>query len=218
MTIDNLTNNKKVVGATIAFVWLVHVSAVIGIFLGYREWFVTKTPMNLLLLFLVLVLFNPLLSKKSLLVFGFVFAMGFLSEVVGVNTGLLFGSYQYGDNLGFKIAGVPLLIGINWAVLVVTTAEISKAAQLSIWFKAALAAGLMVLLDVFIEPLAPALDFWSWTYGHPPLFNYITWFIVAYGLIWVYLKANIRGHRQVAWHIYLSQLFFFCLLNIERIV
>ena len=218
MTIDELKNNKQLLWATIGFVWLVHISAVIGIFIGYRDWFVTKTPLNLLLILLVLVLFNPLVSRKSVLVFGFVFTIGYLSEVIGVNTGLLFGSYQYGDNLGYKIAGVPLLIGINWAVLVVTTAEISKTVKTASWLKAAIAAGLMVLLDIFIEPLAPGLDFWTWTYGHPPLFNYITWFIVAFGLIWFYLKADIKGNKLLAWHIYLSQLFFFCLLNIERIL
>lgn len=218
MTIDELTGNKKILWATIGFIWLVHVSAVIGIFIGYRDWFVTKTPLNLLLLLFVLIAFHPLRSRKSLMVFAFVFLIGFLSEVIGVNTGLLFGAYQYGGNLGFKIAGVPLLIGINWAVLVVTTAEISKNTRAPIGLKAALAAGLMVLLDFFIEPLAPGLDFWTWTYGHPPLFNYITWFIVALGLIWFYLKANIKGNKLVAWHIYLSQLFFFCLLNIERVL
>jgi putative membrane protein len=218
MTIDELGNNKKAMTLAVTFIWLVHISAVIGIFLGYREWFITKTPLNLLLLVLVLIVFNPLTSKTSLGLFGLIFLGGYISEVIGVNTGLLFGDYQYGNNLGLKIAGVPLLIGINWAVLVVTTAEISKRFGSNIWLKAAIAAGLMVFLDAFIEPLAPTLDFWTWTYGHPPLFNYITWFIIAYGLILLYLKAKINGNRSVALHIFLSQLFFFCLLNIERIL
>ena len=218
MTIGSLTKNKQAQLGAIGFVWLVHVSAVIGIFMGYREWFITKTPMNLLLLMLVLFIFNPLLDRKSLGVFGLVFLTGFLSEVIGVNTGLLFGDYQYGNNLGPKIAGVPLLIGINWAVLVVATAEITRETRMNILLKAALAAGLMVLLDFFIEPLAPALDFWTWTYGHPPAFNYITWYIIAFGLTWFYLRSKIAGNKTVALHIFLSQLFFFCLLNLERVL
>ena len=80
MTIGEVTNNKKMAAVAVAFIWLVHVSAIIGIFLGYREWFITKTPMNLLLLLVVLVLFNPLTSRKSLGVFGLIFLGGFLSE------------------------------------------------------------------------------------------------------------------------------------------
>ena len=218
MTINELTNSRIAIWTAVGFVWLVHVSAVIGIFMGYQDWFITKTPMNLLLLLAVLVLFNPLTSTRSLGIFSPIFLVGFLSEVIGVNTGLLFGSYAYGGNLGLKIAGVPLLIGVNWAVLVVTTAEISKSITTNIWLRSAIAAGLMVLLDFFIEPVAPVLDFWSWTHGHPPMFNYITWYVIAYGLIWFYYKMRINGNRQVALHIFLSQLFFFGLLNIERIL
>ena len=42
-----------------------------------------------------------------------------LTEAIGVNTGLLFGTYEYGANLGFKIFGVPLIIGVNWTVLII---------------------------------------------------------------------------------------------------
>ena len=218
MTLDSLAKNKKAINLAIFIIWLVHVSAIIGIFLGYDNWFITKTPLNLLLLLIILLVFFPLTYKKGLVVFAIIFLGGFISEVIGVNTGLLFGSYQYGNNLGLKIAGVPLLIGINWAVLVVVSAEISKKIRIPVWLKAVIAAGLMVLLDIFIEPLAPYLDFWTWTNGHPPLFNYITWFVVAYGLILFYYKSGIRGNIQIASNIYLSQLFFFCLLNIERIL
>lgn len=218
MTLSSISENRKANNLAIFIIWLVHVSAVIGIFLGYREWFITKTPMNLLLLFIVLWLFHPINSKRTAGIFGVAFAIGFLAELIGVNTGLLFGSYEYGDNLGLKIGGVPLLIGVNWALLVFVTAEIFRRTNLSIWLKSALAAGLMVLLDAFIEPLAPSLDFWSWTYGHPPAFNYITWFIVAYGLVWLYFRVKITGNLKMSWNIYLSQLFFFGFLNIERVI
>lgn len=216
MTIDRLYQDKKAQNIAIFFIWLVHISAIIGIFLGYREWFITKTPMNLVLLMIVLFLFNPLMDRKSITVFAIIFAGGFLSEVIGVNTGLLFGDYRYGGNLGWKIAGVPLLIGINWAVLVVVSAEIVKSIKVPLWLRATLAAGLMVLLDAFIEPVAPALDFWHWTHGQPPAFNYVTWFVIAYGLILFYDKTAKNGNTLIARHIYFAQLFFFCLLNLEQ--
>ncbi len=38
-------------------------------------------------------------------------------EMVGVATGRVFGAYAYGPTLRGQIAGVPLLIGLNWTVL-----------------------------------------------------------------------------------------------------
>ena len=34
--------------------------------------------------------------------------IGFVIEVIGVKTGYVFGSYSYGDSLGFKILEVPV--------------------------------------------------------------------------------------------------------------
>lgn len=47
-----------------------------------------------------------------------VFVATFVAEVVGVHTGLIFGSYSYGRILGIKAAGVPLVIGFNWVLVV----------------------------------------------------------------------------------------------------
>lgn len=40
------------------------------------------------------------------------------TEIIGVNTGILFGDYAYGTVMGPKLLGVPFLIGINWFVIV----------------------------------------------------------------------------------------------------
>ena len=45
------------------------------------------------------------------------FLITFSVEVAGVKTGMLFGSYAYIENLGIKIFDVPLLIGLNWMML-----------------------------------------------------------------------------------------------------
>ena len=49
-----------------------------------------------------------------------------IAETIGVNFGILFGDYEYGENLGFKIFGVPFLIGINWIVLTFITGSLSS--------------------------------------------------------------------------------------------
>ena len=59
-------------------------------------------------------------------VFLIAFAIGFSAELIGVHSGMLFGNYSYGNNLGLKLAEVPLIIGINWGVLAVTSASITE--------------------------------------------------------------------------------------------
>lgn len=39
--------------------------------------------------------------------------LGWAAEWIGVNTGLLFGTYRYLENSGFKIQNVPIIIGLN---------------------------------------------------------------------------------------------------------
>jgi putative membrane protein len=46
------------------------------------------------------------------------FLTGILVEIMGVNTGLLFGDYQYGAVLSPRIKQVPWVIGINWFLVI----------------------------------------------------------------------------------------------------
>ena len=38
-------------------------------------------------------------------------------NITGANTGLIFGNYTYGNILGMKVLGVPLIIGLNWFIV-----------------------------------------------------------------------------------------------------
>jgi len=52
--------------------------------------------------------------------------IGFLIEVIGVKTGYIFGRYYYGQSLGYHLLSVPLLIGLNWGVLLYSTIQLSN--------------------------------------------------------------------------------------------
>ncbi|GAL75924.1 hypothetical protein JCM19275_148 [Nonlabens ulvanivorans] len=49
----------------ILFTWVLHVTALIGIALGYQDFFVTKSPFTLLYLALVLWICYPIQSIKK---------------------------------------------------------------------------------------------------------------------------------------------------------
>lgn len=60
-----------------------------------------------------------------LLWFAAVMLVTFLVEVIGVATGEVFGVYRYGEVLGWKLADVPVVIGFNWALIILAAAIIS---------------------------------------------------------------------------------------------
>lgn len=189
-------------------VWLFHLSGIIGIAIGNQDWFVEKTPLNLLICTLLFIWIYPMKAIKKWIVFGLFFIVGMFSEWLGANYSLLFGSYDYGENLGPKFDGVPFFIGINWALLTFVTAEITSKFLKNIWLKALLGAGLMVFLDFLMEQSAPAFDFWSFG-GKVPLENYITWYLLALLFHLTIQKVKISGNYTFSLNLFLAQVVFF---------
>lgn len=105
-------------------------------------------------------------------------------EVVGAETGLVFGEYQYGDTMWLQLFNVPLVIGLNWVVLLVASYNVSlKIAEYlkvkSSVFSILITSVFLTLLDYFIEPVAIELDYWHWQNIDIPLQNYLAWFLIA---------------------------------------
>ena len=203
----NLPKDKKLALA-IFLIWLFHVSGMVGIALGHKEWFIEKTSLNLLACTALFIWIFPLNSIKKWVVFGLFFLVGMFVEWLGANYSLLFGSYDYGNNLGMKIDGVPLFIGINWALLTFITGKLSTEVHKNIWIQSVIGASLMVFLDFLMEQSAPSFDFWS--FGDTvPLENYITWFVVAFIFHLIYQKAAINWNFKLSLHLFLAQTVFF---------
>ena len=178
LTVIQFLSKKE--NISIFIIWLVTISGVIGIWLGHGDWFLPKTIFNLSLGAAILIWNFPLKNGwKSLVIWSAVYLIGMIAEIIGTKTGILFGNYSYGNNLGPKIIGVPPLIGINWIVLTFLTATIARRVIHFKWLSIICGALLMVGLDFFIEPIAPIFDFWSWDEGVAPLKNFIHWFIVS---------------------------------------
>ena len=115
-----------------------------------------------------------------------------IAEGLGVNYGLIFGHYNYGDALGMKIYGVPWLIGANWSILTLCCGAIATDLTEAFFSRVLLGVGLMLLLDFVIEPIAPILDFWEFDNGIAPMQNYLGWFAIALPLHFLYQKLNVQ--------------------------
>ena len=96
----------------IIFVAVIHLAGIIGIRL-LPEIFL-KTSFVSIIIPLALYLYRIKPIKIEWIIIFLVYLITFFSEWIGVNYGWLFGSYEYGDSLGFKIDGVPIIMGANW--------------------------------------------------------------------------------------------------------
>ncbi|NHF57767.1 carotenoid biosynthesis protein [Flavobacteriaceae bacterium TP-CH-4] len=193
----------------IFIIWLFHLSALIGIHLGHQDWFVSKTPINLMIVLILFLWVYPINSLRKYIAFGFFFTVGMFAEWLGVNYGILFGDYAYGANFGPKLDGVPYLIGVNWAVLTFITAIIASKFAKSPLVKITAASLLMLFLDYLMEHTAPVFDFWTFSGGLAGWMNYVCWFALALLFQTVLHFTGIKGNYRFSLHLYLAQLVFF---------
>ncbi|RZS99098.1 carotenoid biosynthesis protein [Aquimarina brevivitae] len=200
--------SDKKLRISIITVWLFTISGVIGIATGFETQFLSLTALHLLV-YLFLILWNATAWSKTAINLLLPFLVGIFVEFLGVNYGLIFGEYAYGANLGYKVLGVPILIGVNWAILVYCSAAIAKRICPG-WISCAIiAAIMMVFLDLIIEISAPRFDFWEFKNGVVPIQNYIGWFIVAIGIHLVYQKLQRQFNFALALHIFMAIALFF---------
>tara|TARA_Y100000768_G_scaffold186537_1_gene139742 strand:+ start:587 stop:1240 length:654 start_codon:yes stop_codon:yes gene_type:complete len=199
---------------SIALVWLFHLSGLIGIIYSNAYWFIKATPLNLLLSF-ILLLINCEWTKKTVFIVVLCFTIGMLAEIVGVEYGFIFGEYSYGNALGTKFLGVPLIIGLNWCILVLMTGFISQFFFDSLLSRTLLGIFLMLSLDIVIEPIAPILDFWTFESGLASFHNYIGWVIIALPLQLVFHKIKLQIEGPFPLHLFILMFLFFTILLLK---
>jgi putative membrane protein len=179
-------------------IWVLAILHVVGIagfsFCGFwNDWFTFLVPFHLLITAAALILANPEKSKAFTARLFFVGLAGWIIELIGVKTGLIFGNYQYESALGIKLANVPPLIGVNWIIMVYSSNSVLQQLKLNNNLILIITSSIgITLLDIVIEPVAIDLNFWSWHNNTIPFQNYIGWFVTA-----VLLNTILTiGHKQ----------------------
>lgn len=180
----------------------------------YKNFFLPLTPLNLLLTLIVFYKVNKDFRVEFLILSALIFLIGFSVEAIGVATGVLFGSYSYGDIFGFKIFETPVIIGVNWLFLALSTHGIVQYFTKKMLWLILIPPLLMTGLDFLVEPVAMKLGFWDWENGVIPLQNYVMWFatsIIIHGLIYLFRP---KINAKISFVVFIAQLIFFGLLNI----
>lgn len=171
------------------------------------------TPLTLLLTG-GLVLFSSLnnASKNYLIWILITYIITFLLEVIGVKTGLIFGSYWYGETLGLKFLDVPVIIGFNWTMVILGAILLSEkffSRKIFILLSASLMA---TLFDFFMEPSAIKLGYWNWSDVSVPLQNYFAWFLISLIFSIIYFRMDIKLNTDLPIKFFLTQFVFFITL------
>ena len=196
-------------------IWAFQIFGAIGILFWSPQWFINMTPFTLLMYFLILY-YRNWGDRKKIIFLILTFSLGIFSEIIGVNTGLIFGSYEYGQTLGFQIMNVPMVMGIIWVNTTLICGTIANQAKVQMPLRILIAISLMLLLDAFIEPIAPRIDMWRFDHenGLAPLSNYITWAAIALPLQSYFIFYKLKFDIALSSSLYVSQLLFFAALYI----
>ncbi len=201
---------------------LFHTVGLVGIF-TQTAWVIEATAFNLLLSAGLLIWTQVNKDRFFWLFAAISYLTGFVTEIIGVNTGWLFGNYQYGRILGPQVAQVPLVIGVNWFIvlyccghtLLQLTGRLlrdapSRLKGISLVIDGAL---LAVAFDWLIEPMAVQLGYWTWEGGTIPFFNYASWFGISLLLMLAFRQLHRGIPNKFAVHLLGIQVMFFLILR-----
>lgn len=224
----NRFSKSEIATATAVFF---HLIGLVGLLFFDQAFFLAATPINLLLSFALLIWTQTDKNANFLLFVFLCFFIGFGAELIGVQTGALFGNYTYGEVLGFKLKGVPLLIAVNWFVIIyccgigvhtLLMKAINRVAfdtgkiplRLKAWSIIIDGATLAVLFDWLMEPVAVKLGYWTWNEeAGIPWSNYVSWFFVSLLLLTAFHFLRFSKQNKFAVNLLLIQAMFFLLLR-----
>ena len=208
-----------------------HAIGFVGMFYN-KDFFVQTTPLNLLLMFGLLLYTQAKINWQLVFFFCICFVVGIWVEIIGTSTGMLFGNYSYSKVLGPSFKNVPLIIGINWCIIIyccgitvhtifrrlsakvqaVTGSATSPVFQ--IFSTVTDAAMLAVLFDWILEPAAIKLGYWQWLDdGEVPAYNYMCWFIISAFLLLIFSILKIEKQNKFAIHLLMIMAMFFMLIR-----
>jgi putative membrane protein len=187
-----LYNHKQQISVVLTAVFLT--LGVLQYLIGW-QYVLKLTPLVIGIITALVVLFWDINYMQRLKASIVAILIGFTAEVIGVNTGLLFGEYQYSNQaLGLKILGVPILVGIMWLLVSASAWQIALLGNFNKWLTVILASAITVMFDLVLEQYATAYGLWTWQGGEIPLLNYVSWFFVSM-LIFVCFKFIIKDNK-----------------------
>lgn len=131
--------------------------------------------------------------------------VGLTIEYIGVTTGWPYGTFSYSDAMGEKLFGiVPWTVAFAWPPLVLGTLYAIK--SIDHWplpVRAFIAAILLVIIDLTLDPAAVAQGFWTFTpegaYYGVPWSNYVGWLLSGFIGSVIALSVIKKSAHHLSW-------------------
>jgi putative membrane protein len=120
----------------------------------------------------------PLATRRTAVWLGLLVTYSYAVEWVGVTTGWPYGAFEYGVELGPMVAGIPVGLPVFFVPLVVNAYLLALLVARGRGATLPLALGLVLVIDLVLDPAAVALGFWAFesgTYYGVPASNYAGW-------------------------------------------
>ena len=221
--------SKQQIATAIAV--LFHCIGLAGMLWYDQQLFASLTPANLLLSAALLVYTQKQKNLAFWLFAAVCYVTGYVVEYVGVHHQLLFGEYRYLPALGWQFKEIPLVIGVNWFIVMYCCGisiqqllnffwnklrDEDQPARTNVGFFAVIidSALLATFFDWIMEPVAVQLGYWQWAPpAVVPVFNYLSWFIVSVVLLFLFSVCSFNKSNRFAVHLLLIQIMFFLLLR-----
>ncbi|MGN6179688.1 MAG: carotenoid biosynthesis protein [Mucilaginibacter sp.] len=180
-----------------------------------RHIFMALVPWHLLLMSIFMLMSHEQFDRKLVLFMVVIYIPAFFAEWIGVHTQLLFGQYYYGNTLGYKLWGVPVIMGITWFLLIYSTGvTMQRSGIQNMLLRVLTGAVILVLLDMLIEPIAMRFDYWHWAGSIIPLKNYWGWLLISVVMLFAFEAFRFKKQNLVAPLLLLMQFVFFGVLNL----
>lgn len=208
-----LKYNKRLYQISLIILIIIYLVGLIGLNTQYQDQIAALTPYTLILSGILILINHREWNRYFAIYFVAICIFGYLVELTGIETGLVFGNYAYGDTLGYKLYEVPVVIGLNWFLLVYSSGMVSNIFKYGIFIKSIIGATMMVIIDISLEPVAVSLDFWSWQNDHIPKHNYIAWFIISFFMHIYFQKLELKKFNRIAVALFIIQYIFFLVLS-----
>lgn len=196
------------------FIYIIYLVGIIGHLIpSLIVYMKMLTPLTLLLTGGVVFISTLNKSESNFLYWAVItYLITFSLEVIGVKTGIVFGSYWYGDTLGLKFLNVPLIIGFNWILVILGAIILCLKYIKNPVYISLISALLATLFDFFLEPTAIKLGYWNWSSVSVPIQNYLAWFIISLLFAVLYFQMKIKVRNDLPAKFFLTQLLFFITL------
>ncbi|SEO97819.1 carotenoid biosynthesis protein [Trujillonella endophytica] len=132
-------------------------------------------------------------ARTGLGVLGLVAGAAVVLESIGLATGFPYGSYDYGDDLGPTLLGVPFLVPLAWLMMAWPSWLLGSRLTRGVRAgrrrpaRVAAAAAVFAAWDVVLDPQMVQAGYWTWTHPSPglpgidtvPLTNLAGWLLAG---------------------------------------